>query len=89
MCRLVQVRHTVLTLSATDAKRSTELASGAVCGGKSGRRGSQQRRPGCMRVLDALLSWLELWEVFCGEGGSLAGVPVEQGDGGCQPQAED
>ena len=69
-----------------------------------------------MRVLDPLLSWLELWKVLflvgagawldegvgslavlagaveglvSGEGGSLAGVPVEQGDGGCQYQAGD
>ena len=75
----------VLTLSTTDMKRFTEPASGAVCWGQT----RTARVPTVKAWLDEGVGSLAVLAgpvegLVSGEGGSLAGVSVEQGDGGCQ-----
>ena len=77
----------VLTLFATDAKRSSEPASLAVCRG-------QILVPIVKACLDECVgshavSTGAVEGLFSGEGGSLAGVPFEPGNGGYQYQAGD
>ena len=80
----------VLTLSATDVKRATEPASGAACWGQirtvrvPTAKAWLDEGAGSLAVLAGAVECL-----LSGDGGSLAGVPFEQGDGGCQYQAGD
>ena len=54
----------VLRLSATDVKRSTQLASGAVCRRHLWTARVTTAKVWLHEVLDPLLSWLELWKVL-------------------------
>ena len=80
----------VLTLPATDVKKSTEPANGGACWGQIRTAWVPTAKTwldegvGSLAVLAGAVEGL-----VSGEGGSLAGASVERGDGQCQYQAGD